>query len=336
MPRTGRHPLKEKDLALDLPVAQAVTVTTITHIPMMEGYWQHSLEVLKLFFESLRASTQTPFDLMVFDNASCREVTEHLSGLKEEGLIQFLILSDRNSRKLGALDFLLRAAPGEFVAYADSDVCFFPGWLERSLEVMRAFPQAGMVSALPTVDKSDKFIASTLAGAESDHRVLVEKAPNLVPAAYIRAHQLSLGKDPTPLLSAERTDTRLTRSGVSAFLSAQDFQFLTRREVIERVLPLRADDEELNYDPIYSPVFEAKVDSAGFWRLSTADYLVHHLGNSVPNLQQELAEIAPGLSFSQAVAIPAQDKKKGGLWQRQWLRKILKRLHTWSYRKLFG
>lgn len=335
MPRIGRHPLKEKDLALDLPAAQAVTVTTITHIPMLEGYWEHSLEVLKLFFESLRASTQTPFDLVLFDNASCREVTDYLSGLKEEGFIQYLVLSDRNFRKLGALDFLLRASPGEFVAYADSDVYFLPGWLERSLEVMRAFPQAGMVSALPTVDKAEKYLASTLAGIASDPLVTVEKGPNLVPEAFIRAHQLSLGKDPMPLLSSARTDTRLSRCGVRAFLLAQDFQFLTRREVIERILPLRSDEKAPSYDPIYSPVFEAKVDRAGFWRLSTADYLVHHMGNNVPDLQQELAEIAPGLSLSEVTPKPALDKKNGGLWQSYWPRKVLKRLHTWSYRKLF-
>lgn len=335
MPRTGRHPLKEKDLALDLPAAQAVTVTTITHIPILGGYWQHSLEVLKLFFESLRANTQTPFDLVLFDNASCREVTDYLSGLKEEGLIQYLVLSDRNFRKLGALDFLLRAAPGEFVAYADSDVYFLPGWLERSLEVMRAFPQAGMVSAVPTVDKAEKYLASTLAGIAGDPMVTVEKGPNLVPEAFIRAHQLSLGKDPMPLLSAGRTDTRLSRCGVRAFLSAQDFQFLTRREVISRVLPLSGDEEVPSYDPIYSPVFEAKVDRAGFWRLSTADYLVHHMGNSVPDLQKELAEISNGLSLPGTSLASAKDKKKGGLWKSHWLRKVLKRLHTWSYRKLF-
>lgn len=335
MPRTGRHPLKEKDLALDLPAAQAVSVTTITHIPMLEGYWEHSLEVLELFFESLRANTQAPFDLLVFDNASCREVTDYLSGLKEEGFIQYLILSDRNFRKLGALDFLLRAAPGEYVAYADSDVYFLPAWLERSLDVMRAFPQAGMVSALPTVDKSDRFIASTLAGIASDPLTMVEKGVRLVPEAFICAHQLSLGKDPSGLLSAERRDTRLSREGVRAFLSAQDFQFLTRREVIERVLPLSMADEGLNYDPIYSPVFEAKVDKAGYWRLSTADYLVHHMGNSVPDLQKELAEIAPGLSMAGTSLASAKDKKKGGLWQSHWLRKVLKRLHSWSYRKLF-
>jgi len=317
---------------------KVVTITTITHIPVLEGYWQDSLEVLKLFFESLRASTQMPFDLMVFDNASCREVTDYLSGLKEAGHIQYLLLSDRNFRKLGALDFLLRSAPGEYVAYADSDVYFLPGWLEKSLEVLRTFPQAGMVSALPTVDKSDRFIASTLAGIANDPMVSVEKEPNLVPEAYVRAHQLSLGKDPTALISAERTDTRLTRSGVSAFLSAQDFQFLTRRGVIERVLPLSGDDEQLNYDPIYSPVFEAKVDRAGFWRLSTCDYLVHHMGNQVPGLAGELKDIAPELDFDESKdrATATQDQHKRFRLSERWLiRKVLKKIYTWSYMQLF-
>jgi len=335
MPRTGRHPLKERDLLIEDQDVQKITITTITHMPVLEGYWEHSLEVLKLFFASLRANTQTPFDLLVFDNASCREVTDYLSGLKEEGFIQYLILSDRNFRKLGALDFLLRAAPGEFVAYADSDVYFLPGWLEESLEVMHAFSRAGMVSALPTVDKAEKFLASTLAGIASDPMVAVEKGVNLVPSAFVRAHQLSLGKDPSALLSAERSDIQITRNGVKAFLSAQDFQFLTRREVIERVLPLDDDVKGLTYDPIYSPVFEAKVDKAGFWRLSTADYLVHHMGNSMPDLQKELAEVAPGINFSEAEQKPSSPAKKSSMWQKRLVRRMLKRLHTWSYRKLF-
>ena len=330
--------MKERNLVIKEPELSNITVATITHIPTLSGYWQESLNVFKLFIESLFASTELKFDLMVFDNGSCREVTDYLTGLKEVGLIQYLILSDRNFRKLGALDFLLRSAPGEYVAYADSDVYFLPGWLEKSLEVMRAFPQAGMVSALPTVDKSDRFIASTLAGIETDPMVSVEKEPHLVAEAYVRAHQLSLGKDPTALISAERTDTRLTRSGVRAFLSAQDFQFLTRREVIERVLPLRGDDEQLNYDPIYSPVFEAKADRAGFWRLSTCEYLVHHMGNQVPDLAAELKDVAPELDFDEVKdrATAAQDEHKRFRLSDRWLiRKVLKKIYTWSYMQLF-
>ncbi len=338
MQRTGRHPLKDSNLLMDEPEIQKITVTTITHIPMLAGYWAESLEVLKLFFESLHQSTELPFDLMVFDNASCREVTDYLTQLKSDGLIQYLILSDRNFRKLGALDYLLRAAPGEIVAYADSDVYFLPGWLEKTLEVMEAFPQAGMVSALPTADKSTRFVESTLAGIKESSAIQVETGPDLIPEAFIRAHRLSLGKSEEAYQPESRQDTRISLDNVSAYVSAQDFQFVTRREVIQSVLPLNLDQSTENYDPIYSPVFEAKTDQQGWWRLSTCDYLVHHMGNHVPDLAMELKELAPELDLVALVKTPEnQPHKSGGkrLSERYLVRKILKKIYTWSYLQLF-
>jgi len=337
MPRTGRHPLKERNLVLKEPVIASITITTITHIPMLSGYWQESLEVLRLFFDSLLASTGLDFDLLVFDNASCHEVTDYLTQLKEEGVIQYLLLSDRNFRKLGALDFMLRAAPGEFVAYSDSDVYFLPGWLEQSLEVLKAFPQTGMVSALPTIDKANIYIQSTRKGIARAEGLLVETGTDLIPQAFIQAHQTSLGKSEAEYYSGSRQDTRVTFQGTSAYLSAQDFQFLTTKDVIRQVLPLRVEEGAEDYDPIYSPVFEAKIDRAGYWRLSTADYLVHHMGNSVPDLAEELKEIAPGLDFSEKVAEKADSKTKlvCRFYNSHRGRKMLKKIYTWSYRKLF-
>ncbi len=97
--------------------------------------------MLKLFFDSLYANTGQPFDMMVFDNGSCEEVQDYLLDLKHNGKIQYLIFSQQNLKKLGALNFLLSAAPGEYIAYADSDVYFLQGWLDESLKVLAAFPE---------------------------------------------------------------------------------------------------------------------------------------------------------------------------------------------------
>lgn len=338
MPRIGRHPLKDRHLMMDEPDVQKITVTTITHIPELEGYWAESLEVLKLFIQSLRVNTKLPFDLMVFDNASCQEVTDYLTQLKSAGMIQYLVLSDRNFRKLGALDYILRAAPGEIVAYADSDVYFLPGWLEQSIRILDAFPQAGMVSAIPTIDKSEKFLDSTLRGVEEDPAIEVETGPALIPEAFVRAHRLSLGKTEADYFSGERFDTRVTHGGTSAFASAQDFQFITRREVIQDVLPLRLDKSVEDYDPIYSPVFEKKVDQKGWWRLSTCNYLVHHMGNHVPDLTEELKGLASELDIVSRGIAPENkpDELKQKRLSDSWLvRKVLKKIYTWSYMQLF-
>ena len=48
---------------------------------------------------SLHAHTTMPFDLLVFDNASCEEVREYLSAEHAAGRIRYLTLSEENLGK---------------------------------------------------------------------------------------------------------------------------------------------------------------------------------------------------------------------------------------------
>lgn len=334
MPRAGRHPLKVKGLR-DEVRQQRITVTTIVHIPALEGYWAQSLDVLKLFFQSLFASTTLPFDLMVFDNNSCTEVQDYLLGLRREGRIQYLILCEYNLRKLGALNYLLSTAPGEFVAYADSDVYFLPGWLECSLKVLEAFPEAGKVTASPVFGGDMSAIsAQAFAAATADPSISVETGL-LVPDEYVDAHRLSLGLSQEEYLSRleGRKDVRLSRGNTSAYLSTADFQFTIRREALQHVLPLWVDSRELYYDPIYSPILEARLDAAGLWQLSTTDYLVHHMGNRVPDLEAELPWISgsgTGISPSRAGQV-----RQSRITQNRLVRSVLKKLNVLTYKLLY-
>ncbi|GAB4539741.1 MAG: hypothetical protein Fur002_05340 [Anaerolineales bacterium] len=337
MPRTGQHPLKLDKTAHAPQTFQKVSVCTVTHIPMLSGYWAQSLETLKLFFESLYASANAPFDLLVFDNASCPEAQNYLLEQQRAGKIQFLQFSTYNLKKLGAMDYLFSVAPGEFVAFADSDVYFLNGWLEESLKILEAFPEAGQVSALPTIDKTRHYTGQTFSGVEADSTLQVERG-ELIPESYIEAHRISIGRDKETYLqnAAAREDVRVTRNGVSAYVAAQDFQFTTRREVIRQVLPLEVRRPEEYYDPIYSPVFEAKADERGWWRLSTTKYLVHHMGNQVPNLQEELAGVAEISGGGKTP--PAQ--KNSARWAKRVLRihiirAALKKIYAWAYALLF-
>jgi glycosyltransferase involved in cell wall biosynthesis len=337
MPRIGKHPLKLEKGIYAPQTFQKVNICTVTHIPMLAGYWENSLDVLKLFFESLYASTDIPFDLLVFDNASCPEAQNYLLEQQREGRIQFLHLSTYNLKKLGGMDALFSVAPGEFVAFADSDVYFLPGWLEESLRILEAFPEAGQVSALPTIDKARQYTGQTFSGVEKDSSLQVERGA-LVPEAYIEAHRVSIGREKETYLqnAGEREDVRITRDGISAYVSAQDFQFTTRREVIRQVLPLEVRRSEEYYDPIYSPVFEAKADELGWWRLSTTKYLIHHMGNQVPDLQKELAgivEISGGEKKPPAQKTSTRWKKR--VTQIHIIRAALKKIYAWAYSLLF-
>ena len=93
MPRLGRHPLKERSIKERVLTPNKITITTIVYIPTESGYWEHSFMNLKLFFQSLVSNTTGEYDLMVFDNGSCKKIIDYLNNLKLNGIIDFLILS---------------------------------------------------------------------------------------------------------------------------------------------------------------------------------------------------------------------------------------------------
>jgi glycosyltransferase involved in cell wall biosynthesis len=142
--RIGKAPTRQSEL--DYEPAR-VTICILVCIPNQLGYYSQRLEILKVCLASIFNHTPAEaYDLMVFDNASCREVVEYLQKLHEEGVIQYLHLSRANIGVINADRMMWPSAPGQIVAYSDDDVYFYPGWLEDHLEVLETFPNVGMVS----------------------------------------------------------------------------------------------------------------------------------------------------------------------------------------------
>jgi glycosyltransferase involved in cell wall biosynthesis len=269
--RVGQNPAKSIE---SVPQAQRVTVALVTYIPFLGGYYDQALEVLKTCLGSLWESTATPFDLMVFDNASCAEVRDYLLGAQQQGRIQYLVLSDKNVGKGGAWNFIFQSAPGELIAYADSDVLFCPGWLERSLEILEAFPQAGMVTARP-LRTPEAFYTSTLEWAGRQPDVTLERG-SFTPWETYLEHVLSLGTSEEQAREwyASRQDICLRRNGVSAHVSAAHFQFIAPKAVLSRFVPFEMDRPMGQVRSL-----DEQMNAAGYLRLTTCEALVKHLGN---------------------------------------------------------
>ena len=271
--RIGQNPAKSIE---HVPQPQKVTVALVTYIPFLSGYYAQGLEVLKTCLGSLWESTQPPHDLLVFDNASCAEVRAYLLEAQRQGRIQYLLLSDKNVGKGGGWNFIFQAAPGEVIAYADSDVLFRPGWLERSLEILAAFPQAGMVTARP-MRTPEAFYTSTLEWARQQTDVEVEQGSFLPWETYLE-HVLSLGtsEEQARQWYASRQDIRLTCQGVSAYVSAAHFQFTAPKTVLAQFVPF---EMERPMGQVRS--LDEQMNAAGYLRLTTCEAFVKHLGNSL-------------------------------------------------------
>jgi len=269
--RLGQNPAKSIEY---VPQPAQVTVAIVSYIPFLSGYYAQSLEILKACLRSLWENTPLPYDLLVFDNASCGEVRQFLLEAHHQGRIQYLVLSDKNVGKGGAWNFIFQAAPGEYVAYADSDICFRPGWLEHSLEVLKAFPQAGMVTARP-LRTPQAFYTSTLEWARQQGDVILEEG-QFLPWEVYREHVLSLGtsEEQARQWYTSRQDIRLTRNGIRAYVSAAHFQFTAPKSVLRQFLPF-----EMQRPMGQVRSLDERMNQAGYLRLCTCEPLVQHLGN---------------------------------------------------------
>ena len=276
--RVGQNPAKAiEQVAQPAPV----TVAVVNYIPFLSGYYAQSLEVLQACLESIWTNTQGDYDLLVFDNASCPEVRAYLSRLRDEGRIQYLVLSERNIGKGGAWNFIFGAAPGEFVAYADSDVRFHPGWLPAHLQAFDQFPNLGMLTGAP-LRVPEEFSTSTVRWAESTPGVELERGVLLSWEDWWK-HAVSLGVETEAegrQLYAANQDVRLACGDRRYYIGAAHFQFVARSEVLRSMLPIPS---ERPMGQVRS--LDIAINEAGLLRLSTPEWWVEHMGNRLSEEQ---------------------------------------------------
>lgn len=319
MPRAGHNPMKKHGQVYQ---AEPVTLATTVFIPELTGYWKESLDVLKVCLNSVFENTDVPYDLLVFDNGSCVEVREYLLDLHAEGNIQFLFLALGNIGKVGCFNQVFPGSPGEYIAFFDSDVYFYPGWLSTSLKVFETFDNVGMVTARPGRDPVDgiRNMSATHALADEAKNGLVVERGELIPNEVLSEHFVGLGYD-RDFLGAEREDVKLTLGDISAYVFCSHFQFVTRRSIAVQILPIPLGGAPLTRDAWW----DQRLDSLGYLRLSLDRPYVRHMGNSLKG-----EPIPGGLVDIDRPTGDLKDKSAGIP------RRVLLKLHSWLTKVLYS
>ena len=312
--RLGQNPAKK---AKSVPQPESVTVAVITYIPELVGYYAQSLDVLKTCLSSIWRNTDTPYDLMVFDNGSCDEVRDYLRTSQDEGKIQFLILSEKNYGKAGGWNFVFGAAPGKYIAYTDSDVYHYPGWLAPQIEILEKFPGTGMVTGMP-MWTPEEYSTSTIEWAEGRDDISLERGRFLAWDDYWK-HSQSLGADEDKARAHYDSTEDIVVQGVGGrlFVGAAHFQFVAPKAVLKGLLPIPS-----NRPMGQVRLLDIALNNAGFLRFSTPDWWVQHMGNTVT-----LEDVTDGV-----VPRPAKGRKAV---PRFWKRKIPRRIAAYLYHKTF-
>ncbi len=281
--RKGQNPAK---FVKDVPHPERITAALLNYIPFLSGFYSETLDVLKVCLDSMRREAGLPFDLMVFDNGSCPEARDFLVQEKEAGRIQYLILSEKNMGKGGAWNVMLAGAPGEIIAYADSDVLFSPGWLRRSVEVLETFPKVGMVTARP-FRTPPEFYESTLQWARKNAAI---EEGQFIPWETFLEFNLSLGQteEENRKVYAATRDWRIQYKNVTALAGASHWQFTAYKSTLQQFLPFDMDKPMGQVRQL-----DQRMNDAGLLRLMVSDPLAMNMSNTLGYLRGELSEVAP-------------------------------------------
>ena len=314
--RKGQNPAK---FVKDVARPERITVALLNYIPFLSGFYAETLDVLKVCMESMRKDAGLPFDLMVFDNGSCAEVRDLLVKEKEEGRIQYLILAEKNMGKGGAWNVVLAGAPGEIIAYTDSDVLFSQKWLSRSVEILETFPNVGMVTARP-FRTPPKFIESTLKWARGNAEL---EEGQFIPWETFLEFNLSLGQteEENQKVYEETKDWRIHYQGVTAIAGASHWQFTAYKSTLQQFLPFDMDKPMGQVRQL-----DNRMNEAGLLRLMVSDPLAMNLSNTLGYLRGELGKGSE----------KARRKKKEGLARRVLELGLIKKILLALYNKIFS
>lgn len=280
--RKGQNPAKFVN-SVEKP--SSITVAVLSYIPYLGGFYQDALKVLNACLVSIRKETKLEFDLMVFDNGSCKETQDYLLNEQRAGNIQFLILSDKNLGKGGAWNVIFDAAPGEIIAYADSDVLFHEDWLSKSKEILDQYPNVGMVTARPFITKKE-FITSTIKWAQESEDVTVESG-KFVPFEVFAEFNLSLGQNIDDIRNdyKENNIEKIVYKDLISYAGASHWQFLTKKSIIQQFLPFEMDRPMGQVRQL-----DQRMNEAGFLRLMTSEPLADNMSNSLEKMKVDTAE----------------------------------------------
>jgi len=312
--RKGQNPAK---FVKDVARPERITVALLNYIPFLSGFYAETLDVLKVSLESIRKDAGLPFDLMIFDNGSCPEVRDFLVKEKEEGRIQYLILSEKNMGKGGAWNVMLAGAPGEIIAYTDADVLFSPNWLSRSVDLLETFPNVGMVTARP-YRTSPELYSSTLEWAKKNATL---DEGQFIPWETFLEFNLSLGQteEENVKVYAETSDWRIQYNGVTALAGASHWQFTAYKSTLQQFLPFDMDKPMGQVRQL-----DKRMNDAGLLRLMVSDPLAMNMSNTLGYLRGELGKGKE------------RGKRKEGVGKRLLELPPIKKMLLAVYNKIFG
>lgn len=271
--RIGVNPEKQ-NTQLEIDCYHRIIVPV--YIPNFQGYFQDSLDILKLCLESLLLTIHEKTKITIYNNASHITVKNYIDKLYEEHDEIDQVFHSKNN--LGKINAILAAAKGNLeplITISDADVFFKHGWQSAVENVFLDFDEAGMVSPVPSSKAYKSFVNANWYYGFFKGKIRFD---NVKDPKAMKLFDDSLGRD-VPLYNKIHLERYLTLSNnkSKAAMGCGHFVATLRREVFD------IGSNSPAFIKIVGGVENKFIDfpneKLGFLRLATLNNYAYHLGN---------------------------------------------------------
>lgn len=299
--RQGINPSKT-DNRIHLDSTHRVILSV--YIPNLEAeYFKQSKEVFKLCLESVLYTIHDMTRISIIINGCCEEVEQLIYSYKEAyPLIDQVFYTKENLGKINAIYSIIKSNLEPLVTIADSDVLFLKDWQDETYAVFKNFPEAGMVSPVPSSKGYLYSTGSTLYYGLFKGKIRFREVQD---PEGMDNFQKSVGSKLYDPIHLQKYLVIANSKNQESVIGCGHFVGTFRKEVFEnspsKVCEFRVQggsEEAYLDDPN---------DRSGFLRLATLGNFAYHMGNTpAPWMEDKLVELKSiEKSSFQSYSIPA-------------------------------
>ncbi|MCF6182888.1 glycosyltransferase family 2 protein [Lutibacter sp.] len=281
--RIGQNPEKENK---DIKIENYHRIIVPVYIPNFEGYFSNSLDIFKLCIESLLLTVHAKTRITIYNNNSHKLVKEYIDLKYSES--KFIDQVFHSKENLGKINAILAASKGNLeplITITDADVLFKNGWQKAVEKVIVNFPEAGMVSPVPSSKVYKMFTSNNWYYGFFKGNLLFQ---NVIDAEAMHKFDLSLGNDKLmykPIHLKKYLVIRNKKNKQEAVMGCGHFVATLKREVFDY------GSNKPAFVKIVGGVERIFIDTPneklGLLRLATKENYAYHMGNKIENWMYE-------------------------------------------------
>lgn len=272
--RTKNNPEKEKLNKISY-VDHRIIIPL--YIPSSEDeYFKGLFKVFKLSIESLlKTINLNTTKITVINNDCKKEVTDYIQQLLESKVIDKHIILSKNYGKVYPILKELKSLSEPYVTVADADVYYFNGWINETTKIFNSFKKVGVVCPLPTI----KFSSYNNNSLFSDKIFSIKRGKILSRETLECVIRGIEDNDITKKINKAQFQNQyyIENKNVKACVGAGHFISTYKSEIFRKIndykvtYVFKGGDENLSIDK--------PIDKLGYYRVSTSNFYVYHMGN---------------------------------------------------------